>query len=161
MARLTIQGLDDFSMRLQSLADHGEAVAKQAVYAGAGTMVEAIKAEINALPEQQGYMPTGEKRNVVTRDEKAALLSHIGIAKMDSTGGKVATAIGFEGYSEHATKKYPSGVPVPLIARSIESGSSVRRKIPFLRNAANKAKAAVENAMREAAEKAFEEMGGK
>lgn len=161
MARLTIQGLDEFSMRLQELADHGEAISKAAVYAGAGVLVEAVKAEISALPEQQGYMPNGQQRNVVTRDEKAALLSHIGIAHMDSTGGKVTTAIGFDGYTAHTTKKYPNGVPVPLIARSIESGSSVRRKVPFLRNAANKAKAAVENAMREAADEQFQELGGK
>lgn len=159
MARMTIKGLDDWSTRLQNMAGRGEEIMKAAVYAGAGVLAEAVVAEINTLPEQQGYMPKGELRNVVTRDEKAALLSHIGIAKMDSTGGAVTTAIGFNGYSDHATKKYPSGVPVPLIARSIESGSSVRRKIPFLRNAANKSKGKVQNAMREAAEKAFEELG--
>ncbi len=161
MARLTIQGLDDWSTRIQRMAERGEEVAKAAVYAGAGVLADAVAAEINALPEQQGYMQPGDLRNVVTRDEKAALLSHMGIAHMDTTGGSVTTVIGFNGYSDHATKKYPNGVPIPLIARSIESGSSVRRKIPFMRNAANKAKERVMNAMREAAEKKFEELGGK
>jgi len=152
MAKLTIQGLDDFSVLLQSLEQKGMAVAKAAVYAGADVMINAVKEEINALPQQQGYMRPGEKRDVVTRREKEALLQHVGIARMDDTGGKVNTAIGFDGYADITTKKYPSGLPVPLIARSIESGSSVRVKHPFLRRAANNAKPAVQRAMLEAAE---------
>lgn len=158
MARMTIQGLDDLSGLIRSLQEKGVEVMKAAVYAGADAMVEAVKESIRALPEEEGYMPAGEKRNTVTRDEKEALLTHIGIAKFDNTGGKVTTAIGFEGYTDHPTRKYPSGVPVPLIARSIESGSSVRRKIPFLRQAANRAKEQAQKAMADAANKKLQEI---
>ena len=158
MAKLTVSGLEDFASMIRALGDQGESVMKAAVFAGADKMVEAVKESIRELPEEEGYMSPGEKRNTVTRDEKEALLSHIGIAKMDYTGGKVTTAIGFNGYTDHRTKKYPSGVPVPLIARSIESGSSVRRKIPFLRQAANRARDQVQKAMVDAAEKTMQEL---
>lgn len=158
MAKMTVEGLENFSAFLQSIQDRGEGVMKAAVYAGAGAMVEAIKAEIQALPEEEGYLPDGEKRHVVTKNEKEALLSHIGIAKMEFTGGKVSTAIGFDGYTNQQTKKYPAGVPVPMIARAIESGSSVRMKIPFMRRAAAGAKERVQAAMIEAAEKEIQKI---
>ena len=159
MARMTITGLEGFTDKLLRMGNEAELPMTAAVFAGAGKLVEAVAAEIDMLPEQQGYMRPGDQRNVVTRDEKEALKTHIGIAKFEKTGGQVTTAIGFGGYSEHKTKKYPNGVPIPLIARSVESGSSVRQKHPFMRNAVNKAKAAVEQAMREAAEAKFREMG--
>ena len=158
MARLKVQGLEGFSTTIYALKDRGIEIMKAAVYAGADAMVEAVKEAIKALPEEEGYVENGKLRNVVTHDEKEALLSGIGIAKFDNTGGKVTTAIGFNGYTEHKTKKYDKGVPIPLIARSIESGSSVRRKLPFMRQAANRAKEQAQKAMADAANKKLQEI---
>lgn len=151
MARMTVTGLDNFSVMIQALGDSGREVMKAAVYAGAGEMAAALKEEIRKLPEEEGYLPNGSQRAVLTAAEKQALLDHVGISKLDDDGGRVSAAVGFNGYTEHATKKYPQGVPVPLIARSIESGSSVRKKRPFMRQAANAARERVQKAMLEAA----------
>ena len=43
--------------------------------------------------------------------------------------------MGFDGYNEVKTRKYPNGQPNALMARSIESGSSARDKYPFIRPA--------------------------
>ena len=98
-------------------------------------------------------MRGNEKRNAVKRWEMDALIKHAGISHADDRNGVASIAVGFDGYADITTEKYPSGVPVPLIARSIESGSSVRVKHPFLRRAANEAKPEVQRAMVEAAEK--------
>lgn len=158
MAKMTVKGLEEFSTTIYALKDKGIQIMNAAVFSGADAMIKAVKDAIQALPEEEGYVKNGKLRNVVTHDEKEALLSGIGIAKFDNTGGKVTTAIGFNGYTEHKTKKYDKGVPIPLIARSIESGSSVRRKIPFMRQAANRAREQVQKAMVDAAEKKMQEL---
>ena len=160
MAKMKITGLEDFQNTLRALGDQAERVMKAAVYAGADVMVQTVKEEIQALPVQNGYMPPGVLRNEVSDQEKAALLSHIGIAKMDFDGGRVSTAIGFDGYTDYTTRKYQKGVPVAMLARSIESGSSVRRKNPFLRRAGKKAKERAQAAMVQAANAEIEKMKG-
>lgn len=151
MAKMKIEGLEDFGLMLRSLGDKTPAVMAAAVYAGAGVLAEAVKSEIQALPTQEGFLRAGDKRAYLTRDEKADLLQAVGIARFDHTGGKVTTAVGVEGYSSHPTRKYPGGVPLPIIARSIESGSSVREKNPFMRRAGQNAKGRAQQAMTDAA----------
>ena len=161
MAKLTVNGLEDFSTRIHALGEKGEDVAKAAVYEGAKVLTEAVKQAIRELPEEPWHFVRpgkGEELNVITPADKEDLINGLGIAHFDSTGGKVTTAIGFNGYSSHPTKKYTSGVPLALIARSIESGSSVRRKLPFMRRAANNAKERAQQAMVQAAYAKIEEI---
>lgn len=157
---MTVTGLEDFSAMLKALGDKGQDVAKAAVYAGAGVLAEAVKAEISALPEEEGFLPPGDLRSVITSSDKADLISGVGISRFDDTGGSITAAVGVNGYSSTPTKKYPSGVPLPLIARSIESGSTVRRKNPFMRRAGNAAKARAPQAMTEAAMAKIKELTG-
>ena len=51
--------------------------------------------------------------------------------------GFVNCKVGFDGYGRFPTKSYPKGVPNALIARAVESGSSVRQKSPFVRPSVN------------------------
>ena len=160
MARLKVTGLDDWSTKLQSLGQAADDVAKSAVYAGAGVVIEAIKASIDSIPEQQGYMQPGNQRHSATRDEKADLKEHFGISRMTNANGVTHNRVGVEGYSRHATAQYPQGVPLPLIARSIERGSSVRVASPFIKRAINGCKAQALAAMEEAATKKINEITG-
>ena len=160
MAKMTVTGLEDFAYMLKSLGDKGPEVAKAAVYAGAGVLADAVKAEIGNLPTEEGYLPPGVLRGVITASDKSDLMSGVGISHFEETGGKVTAAVGINGYSSTPTKKYTSGVPLPLIARSIESGSSVRRKNPFMRRAGNAAKARAQQAMTDAAMAKINELTG-
>lgn len=157
---MTITGLEEFSSQIRALGDKGADVMKAAAYAGAGVIADAVKNEIGALPVEDGYMPPGTKRAVISASDKADLINGVGISHMDNTGGKVTVAVGVNGYSSHPTKQYPSGVPLPLIARSIESGSSVRQKNPFMRRAGNNAKANAQQAMESAAMAKMKEITG-
>lgn len=156
MGKMTITGLEEFESQLKALGDQSTTVIHAALYAGAGKLLEEVKKSIQALPEDEGYKQPGELRKVCTHAEKQALLTHIGIAKHDPD----TTAIGFDGYTDYVTKKYPRGVPVPLIARSIESGSSVRQKWPFLRKTGNAAKETIQKAMADAATEAAQKITG-
>ena len=133
--KMKVKGLDDLITAMHQLDSDTEKILASAMYDGAGMLIEAVKTEIQKLPEDPGYKKTGVERNVVTPDEKKDLLAHVGIARFAKKNGKISTAIGFDGYSSHKTRKYPNGVPLPIIARSIESGSSVRKKYPFMQKA--------------------------
>lgn len=136
-----VKGADEFSALLNGLAgDQTITVMKAAVYSGVGVLADAIKAEIDKLPEDSGYKPKGVKRNVVGTNDKMMLKERLGISRIEATGDKTNAVVSFNGYNGRPTKKYPNGVPIPLIARSIESGSSVREKNPFVRRAFNAAK---------------------
>lgn len=120
--------------------DAAVTVMKSAVYAGVGVLADAIKSEIDSLPEESGYMRPGKKRNVVGTNDKRMLKERLGVSRIEATGDRANAVVSFSGYNGRPTKKYPNGVPIPLIARSIESGSSVREKNPFIRRAFNKSK---------------------
>lgn len=134
-----VKGGEEFSSLLAGLTgDQAVAVMKVACYAGAGVLADALKEEIQSLPEQEGYMPDGVQRNVITKHDKQMLAERIGVSRIESTSDKANAVVSFSGYNDQPTKKYKSGVPIPLIARSIESGSSVRKKNPFIRRAYNR-----------------------
>ena len=66
---------------------------------------------------------------------------------MQNDSGYRHVKIGFDGYNDVKTRKYPKGQPNAMIARVTESGSSYREKTPFIRTAVQSSeKAAVEAA---------------
>ena len=151
---LKVTGLDEFRAMLDTLGKSGQGIAKKGLYDAAKVMTDAIKAAVEALPvEDDRYIPDPNKgRNVVTVQEKQDMIKSLGISKMDNDDG-ANLRIGFHGYDSRKTEQFPGGRPVVLIARSIESGSSYRRKHPFFRTAVNAAK----NAAMDAAEKTIED----
>lgn len=158
MPSIRLEGLDDVIARLKAIGegDAIEKVQKHAVYEGMKVIKQEVEAQIRALPEQEGYIkPERLPRNVVTRKEKAELIRHLGIADMDTKSGTVSTSVSFNGYTNIKTKRYPNGLPAVMVARSINSGSSVRRKHPFMRQARAAAK---ERAIQAATDAALESL---
>ena len=62
-------------------------------------------------------------------------------------GHGLNTKIGFDGYNDVKTKKYPNGQPNMMIARSINAGTSFRRPYPFVQRCGKNAKLPAEAAM--------------
>lgn len=155
MARLDIDGTDEFLSELGRLETGTDDIAKMAIYEGAKVLADEIKSNLKALPtdDPDRMLQGNDKYTSLTTHEKERLLNGFGIAKI--RGNSVEghhTAIGFHGYGDFKTKKYPKGVPNQLIARSVESGSSVRQKHPFVRPAINKVKKEVVEKMGETIE---------
>ena len=117
MAKIQMEGLDDYMKRLKDLGASVEGSIKRAVYPAAGMVIEAIKANTP--------VDTGGLRN------SAALRT------FQNENGFVYTEVTFEGYDER-------GHPNPVKARVLESGSSTRQKHPFIRPAVNRVKLAAE-----------------
>lgn len=138
MAKITFPGLAEYELMLSKLEESTDEMIGKAVYAGAGIVADAIKANIKGLPVVRGYgtdanpLPGG-----VTASQKAGLINGMGISRMQDDAGYLNVKIGFDGYNATKTEKYPQGQPNRLVARGVESGTSWKKKKPFIRPAVN------------------------
>lgn len=139
---MTFRVGDEYAMKLSKLASDQDEIAKKAIYAGAKVVADKIKNNLEALPtEKFRHLKDGEQFSGLPVEQKKDLVDSFGITPItEDEKGNYNTKLGFDGYGSTPTKKYPSGVPNQLIARAVESGSSVRQKIPFARPAVNAAK---------------------
>lgn len=143
MAKFQVgQGIDQYISQLQNLEYEADEVIGKAIYNGADIVADAIKANIQGLPQ-----------SACSDTEKAGLLSGFGIAKMRDEDGYFNVKAGFDGYNDDVTKKYPRGKPNSMIARSIEGGTSWKPKHPFIAPAVRATKDRAEQAMAEEIEK--------
>ena len=148
MAKITFPGLNDYELMISKLSKGVDDIAGKAIYAGAGIVADAIKENIKALPIVRGYgtekdpLPGG-----VTAPQKAGLIDGLGISPMQSDAGFLNVKIGFDGYNSTKTDKYPQGQPNQLVARGVESGTSWKKKSPFIRPAINASKQRAEDEM--------------
>lgn len=138
MAKMTLKGFDEIELKLSKLEAGSLEIAKKAVYKGAGMVADKISQNIKALPEEKfRYLKDGDRFSGVTPEQKKALADNIGITPIDVDElGTVNAKIGYDRFADYVgapTRKYPQGLPVALLARSVESGSSVRKKHPFIR----------------------------
>lgn len=157
MAKFEFKGIEEYVAKLNELQRDSEDTVKRALYAGAGVVADSIKPRLSGIPTRDpDKFYKDSKAPGPTPQEKADLIANFGIARMKTEGTKITTKVGINGgYSSHKTKNFPQGVPLMLIARSIESGTSWMQKHPVFRQASNSAKAAAEAAMKRALEEAI------
>ena len=146
MATIKFVGIDKYFERLDELGKSSVGLCKRALYDGAAVLANAVRDEISALPTSDRDAKKGDPQPVLEY-EKDGLLDGLGIAKMKDDHGVISTRVDFDGYNRLKSKKYPSGHPNSMIARSINSGTSKRKKNPFMSRAVAKAKAKANAAM--------------
>ena len=130
---------EEYLLRLSKLSTNSDQIIKKALYEGAAVVADAIKDGVESLPtEPYRRLRAGERFSGISQTQKDGLVKGFGLAHMEQDATGWNTKAGFAGYIEGTeSKKYPNGLPVPLLARAIESGSSVRQKHPFVRTAVN------------------------
>ncbi len=117
MAKIEFDGFEDYRKQILKLGTSIEGVIKYAVYDAAGMVADSIKAN--------------------TPIESGALQNSIALTGFRNEDGYIYTKVVFDGYDGR-------GVPNALKARVLESGSSKRKKHPFIRPALNRVKSAAE-----------------
>ena len=140
MAKISFHGCDKFGSVLgywetRMLDDNA---LKRVVRRGAAVIADALRVAINQLPtrEKGDGSSTG-----ITKKEREHLVKHFGVTPIRrDRDGFLHAKIGWDGYVGRPQKGFPRGFPVPMMARAIESGTSWRDKIPFVRNAVKKYK---------------------
>ena len=135
MAKITFKGQSEYYKKLQQLQEiyQKDGPLKRVVYKGASVVADAIRARIEGIPVT-GFqrLPKGKKFSGISKEQKEDLRKGFGLSKIKRENGYVNTKAGFEGGGSYPTNTYPYGVPNALLARSVESGSSVREKYPFV-----------------------------
>lgn len=164
MARVSFKGFEQYGQTLKELeftAAQGKLL-EEAVKAGANPVADEIRRRLDTLPEDKfQYLPEGQKFTGLPPWQKDDLLESFGLTPVDrDRRGFVHTKAGFDGYGTAPTKAYPKGIPNQLLARAVESGSSVREKTPFVRPAVNatrkEAEAEMDRVVRQELERIFE-----
>lgn len=146
MARLQIKGLDEYSEKLQKLYKDSEIIMKKAIYKSAGFVADNMKAAINSIPIQEGpgglppYGSQSEPLVGISRKQKGDLMDGFGISAFEKQNGYINVKLGFDGYGTVPTRRYPQGLPNVLLARSITTGTSFRKKNPAIRQAVQRSK---------------------
>lgn len=149
MAKLKFRGLEEYEKQLMKLQSCSKDCIGKAIYQGAAVIADAVRQNIEALPIDDRIVRPGQMLNGITQEQKDGLLAGFGIARLQDDAGYLNVKLGFDGYNATATKKYPMGQPNSMIARSVNSGSSIRQRIPFVDNAVRAKKDEAEKRMKE------------
>lgn len=144
-------GIDNYISQLQNLEMSAPDAIGKAVYEGAAIVADAIKANIDTIPIDESS--SNGKRNGLKKIQITGLKKGFGIAPMRDDSGYYNVKVGFNGYNLLTTKKYPSGQPNAMIARTIESGNSFTTKHPFVAPAVRASKDRAEKKMAEVIDK--------
>lgn len=153
MARIAFKGLQQYEMQLAKLHGSTREIAEKAVYEGAKIVADEVKKNLNALNTTSQTLAikayTNNTPTYITEEAKEGLIKSFGVTPLRDEDGYYNVKIGFDGYNDVVTKKYPKGQPNNMIARSCESGSSSMIKQPFMRTAVKAKKSEAEQKMAE------------
>lgn len=149
MAKYQFRGLEEYAQYLQRIGANTPEICGKAVYAMADVVADQVRENITKLPtvtEAEALAAYRSKEMTeLTSAQKKGLEEGFGISPMQNDNGYWNVKLGFDGYNKVKTRTYPNGQPNVMIARAVESGSSVRKKNPFIRRAVSSAqKLAVE-----------------
>lgn len=158
MAKITVKGLDEYAARIGKLYKESERIAKEAVYEGAEVVADSIKSGLKSIPTSNERGTKEKPVEGITGRQKADLINAFGLAPIENKDGYIQTKAGFDGYGRTPSKKYPKGLPNALLMRSVESGTSFRKKTPVIRKAVNKSRKQSIQKMGEVVDKACVEI---
>jgi len=147
MAKMQIEGLEEYTKVIQRISDNSDVVIAKSVYEGARIVADDMKSEMKKITVDNGVGSEKNKLNGISNLQKADLINGFGIAPIKVDGDYTNTKLGFSGYGRTKTKKYPKGVPIQIIARSVNSGTSFRKKNPFVQRTVNRIRKKAQQAM--------------
>lgn len=154
MAKWKFDGVDDYVAQLEKLEDFSQEIIGQSIWSGAKYVADQVKEAIGTIPvDDRRYVWSGDRRGIST-EQKEGLLDGFGIAPMRNDNGFINVKIGFAGYNNVQTKKFPNGQPNLMVARMVESGTSFMPKYGTISKAVLSAKKRCEEEMRKALDEA-------
>ncbi len=143
MAKMQIEGLEEYTKAIQRISENSDVVIVNSVYEGARIVADDMK----KITVDNGIGSEKNKLDGISALQKADLIDGFGVAPIKVDGDYTNTKLGFSGYGRTKTKKYPKGVPIQIIARSVNSGTSFRKKNPFVQRTVNRIRKKAQQAM--------------
>ena len=165
MATIRFSKLRDYELMLGKIGDASKDICGAAIYEGAKIIADEVKANLESLKTVSDadaiQAVKKEEATYLTIRAKKGLIKSFGVTPMSQDGdGIYNVKLGFDGYNDVKTKKWPKGQPNQLIARACESGSSAMIKQPFFREAVQKTKKKAESRMAEVLDEKIKKTGG-
>lgn len=150
IGKVTTKGLNETIAHLEKLGDTEDTL-KSAMYEGAKVTADIGRQEIQTLKTSTKGGTDKSMRWAYPSDVKA-LLDGWGIAPFRVDDFNPETKIGFDGYT---TTKSGKKVAIPVIANSINAGTSFMQKQPFISKIKRRANSQAVNAMQESLNKSI------
>lgn len=155
--RISFDGLKMYTKDIERLNKNSLTIAGKATYQGAKVIADEVKKNLNntATISNGKALQAWRKgvKAILTESQKKNLVESFGVSPSQNDKGFINVKLGFDGYNDTVTKRWPKGQPNAMIARSLESGSSTFDKQPFFRPAV----AAKKNEAIKAMQKVFDE----
>ena len=139
MATIQFKKMDEYLFKISKLeAELKDPLMGEAIYGAAGIVGDEIRQSLEQVPTDETYGTETQKAKGPKEAQKKGLYESLGIASMQDDGtGYLHVKIGFDGYSDIVTQRWPRGQPNQMVARSVESGTTWMQKNDFVRRAVN------------------------
>lgn len=147
MATIQFKKMDEYLFKISKLeAELKGRVLGEAIYGAAGIVADEIRQSLKQVPTDETFGTETQKAKGPKKAQKKGLYESLGVASMQDDGtGYLNVKIGFDGYNDIKTKRWPNGQPNQMVARSVESGTTWMQKHDFVRRAvASSRKRAIE-----------------
>lgn len=131
MAELKMGKIDDFIDLCFLTNQQLDRLLGRAIYKGGKVMGNAVGKAVKNIPVDTGSHHH-RKRTGITPAQKQGLMDSYGIARIKRGKLGLNVKLGFDGYNDVITKRWPKGQPNAMIARAINSGTSFMRKTAFM-----------------------------
>ena len=137
MATIQFKRGDEYILKLAKLeAELKDQVLGEAIYGAAGIVADEIRQSLEQVPTDESFGTSSAPTSGPRKKQVEDLMDSLGIASMQDDGtGYLNVKIGFDGYNDIVTQRWPRGQPNQMVARSVESGTSWMKKNPFVRRA--------------------------
>lgn len=124
-AKVNVSGLDDLLLSLEKLSDTD--AFKPVVYKGAGVVADVMKQKLAGLKTTSDKAKSSAMRYCYDSDKKV-LMEAMGITPIKNDES-VNAKVGFDGYYTNSRGEQR---PVPLLANSVNAGTSFMYRQPFI-----------------------------
>ena len=155
--RISFPGIEEYAKQINKLSGATLPIINKAVYNGAGVVADTCKENIRnaniAVPDAghgnewpaieawKEFKKDGKIHNyTLTEKQKRGLINGLGLSTFVNEHGYINTKMGFDGYNEVKTKKYPKGQPNAMIMRTLESGTAALTKQPIVRKSVSQSR---------------------
>lgn len=126
-------GIKETVKTLEALNRNTDAIIEGTVVAGANIVADSMRSEIKTLKVSNVSKDTAKngKRYARPKDIKG-LLDSMGFSPVREKGSAFNSNVGFRGYNNDKTEKYPNGHANKMIANAINKGTSFMVAQPFV-----------------------------
>lgn len=160
MATIQFKKGDEYIFKVAKLeAAVKKDILGRAIYDGADVVADEIRKSLEQVPTDEGFGSETEKAKGPKKAQKKGLYESLGIASMQDDGtGYLHVKIGFDGYNDIVTQRWPRGQPNQMVARSVESGTTWMQKNEFVKRAVKASRKRATEAMKKTVDKGIKKI---